>query len=189
MDLASCDRVISRYQKQTMPKNDFFFFLILLPKICSHSNEGVWATDVNQGQCSKWTIKRTPGKLWLVSGHEKNCSQRSCDHGWCCFTSPCRQPGSTQARPEDVYRLIVCTVSFSWRILQPEHTAVGAATKIRTAKRGKAGKQLVKLWRCAHRSKEKLEILVNGLHLKTFSSKNVLRQEFLALEIKRWIVI
>lgn len=66
-----------------------------------------------------------------------------------------------------------------WRILQTEGTAVGAATsEVRTAKTGKAGKhwkQPVKLWRCAHRSKKKLENLVNGLHLKTFSSKNVLR--------------
>ena len=71
MDLANCDRDISRYQSKQSPR--VIFFLILLPKICPHSKQD-WAAAVNQEQCSKWTsagIKRTPEKLWAVSGHEK----------------------------------------------------------------------------------------------------------------------
>lgn len=69
---------------------------------------------------------------------------------------------------------------------------MGAATnKIRIAKTGKAGKhwkQLVKLWRCAHRLKKKLEKSI----LKLFFLKMFLEnepQEFLASEIKCQIVM
>lgn len=95
------------------------FFLILLPKIHPHSKED-WATAVSQGQCSKWTsagIKRTPEKLWAVSGHKKLVCRRAVITEDATFPLP----GSLQTASEHpgnawghVYRLTMRRASLSW---------------------------------------------------------------------------
>lgn len=117
MDLANCHKDLSRYWKQTKPKNDFS--LIFLSKIASKKTS------------KKGSIKKAVGGLrpW------KNSSQRSCDHRGCCFPSAWFPADSLRA-PRQCLRS--CTqahsaqgeslMKLSLKMLVPESTAVAAET-------------------------------------------------------------
>lgn len=118
MDLANCDRDISRYQKQTKPKRDFFFWSSYLKYV--HIARRTEPLLLSQGQCSKWTsagIKRTPEKLWAVSGHKKLVCRQAVITEDAAFPLP----GSLQTAWEHpgnawghMYRLTMRRASLSW---------------------------------------------------------------------------